>query len=436
MTVKKWLLIGAGVVVVAVLVIANLSRSSTPSVKARTAKVERGDVTARTNAPGKVEAVASVDLSAEVPGRVQTLHVAEGDSVKKDDLLLVLDAEQYRSRVAQAQAGLNSTRASLRLAEAQLDKLSRDKDRQEAMNEKGLTSAEALDRARTDYQVQVAQVEAQRQDVARMEASVRDSRDDLKKTEYRAPVSGVISRLNIEEGEMAIVGTMNNPGTVILTISDLAEMQVVAEVDEADIIHVAVGQKAKITVDAIPDTSFDGAVVSVGSSGRGSGLGTVDEAINFEVEVRFVTPDPRLKPGMTADVDIETETRTDVLTVPIQALVARSRGALDRDRAAVDRREKKGGRKAAAPADTLDETAREKRDKEIVEGVYKLVDGKATFVPVTSGIADDTRIEVKGELSPEDLIVSGPYGVLKDLKDGVKVKELKSGGKDKDKDAD
>jgi multidrug efflux pump subunit AcrA (membrane-fusion protein) len=123
MTVKKWLLIGAGVVVVAVLVIANLSRSSTPSVKARTAKVERGEVTARTNAPGKVEAVASVDLSAEVPGRVQTLHIAEGDSVKKDDLLLVLDAEQYRSRVAQADAGLNSTWASLRLAEAQLDKL-------------------------------------------------------------------------------------------------------------------------------------------------------------------------------------------------------------------------------------------------------------------------------------------------------------------------
>ncbi len=114
--------------------------------------------------------------------------------------------------------------------------------------------------------------------------------------------------------------------------------------------------------------------------------------------------------------------------------MARSRGTLDRDRAAADRRNKKGGSKAAAPADTLDETAREKRDKEIVEGVFKLVDGKATFVSVTSGIAGDTRIEVTGDLSQDDLIVSGPYGVLKDLKDGVKIKEFKSGGKDKDAD--
>ena len=161
-------------------------------------------------------------------------------------------------------------------------------------------------------------------------------------------------------------------------------------------------------------------------------MGSVDEAVNFEVEVRFDSPDPRLKPGMTADVDIETETRREVLTVPIQSLVARSRGALDRDRAALDRRAKK---KAAAPADTLDEAAREKRDKEILEGVFRIVDGKSVFVPVSSGIAGDTRIEITGELSPGDLIVSGPYTVLKDLKEGVKVKELKGAG-NKAKDAD
>jgi HlyD family secretion protein len=432
--VKKWILIGAGVVVLGVILVANLTRSDVPSVKARTTKVERADITSHITAPGKVQAVASVDLSAEVPGRVEKLYVAEGDSVTKDDLLLRLDDDQYQSRVDQAVAAIKSARANLALSRARLDKLEKDKARQEALSEQGLTSAQALEQATTDYAVQKADVEARSQAVNQAEAALQDARDNLEKTEYRAPVSGIVSRLNIEEGEIVVVGTMNNPGTVVMSIADLSKMEVDAEVDETDVVHVAPGQSAEISVDAIPDTTFEGTVATVGSSGRGRGLGTADEAINFEVKVRFDHFDPRLKPGMTADVDVATQTRDSVLTVPIQALVARSRGTLERNRQTAAKWE--GGKAAPndTPADSMDTEARQKWEKEILEGVYRLTDGKAEFVPVTSGIADDVRIEVKGDLKVGDEVVSGPYTVLRDLKQGthIKVTSGRAGGKDKD----
>jgi HlyD family secretion protein len=289
-----------------------------------------------------------------------------------------------------------------------------------------------LERADTDYRVQLADAEARREELARLEAARADAHDNLDKTVYRAPVAGIVSLLNIEEGEIVIVGTMNNPGTVILTIADLSAMEVDAEVDETDVVEVAVGQPAEISVDAFPDTTFEGTVVAVGNSGRRRGGGGADEVINFEVKVRFDDGDPRLKPGMTADVEVETRTRRDVLTVPIQALVARSRGQIEKDRKAAARRDKK----KEASADTTDapdstdareERERERWEKEVVEGVYKIVDDKAVFVPVEAGIADESMIEVVSDLSEGDRIVEGPFRVLRELKEGTRIKESKDG---------
>jgi HlyD family secretion protein len=200
-------------------------------------------------------------------------------------------------------------------------------------------------------------------------------------------------------------------------------MEVEAEVDETDVVAVRPGQKSTISVDAFPDTTFAGTVSSVGNSGRRQGAGGVNEVINFEVDVRFNTADPRLKPGMTADVEVETKTRTDVLTVPIQALVARSRGTIEKDRKAAHKDMEQAEASAdSAAADTLRGEAREAREKEVVEGVYAVVDDRAVFVPVTTGIADESRIEVTGELAEGDVVVSGPYRVLRDLKEGTKIK--------------
>jgi HlyD family secretion protein len=431
--VKKWIFIGIGVVVLAAIIIANLTGSGAPSVEAKITAVERADITSRISAPGRVRAVSSVDISAEVPGRIIELAVEEGDSVTQGYLLLRLDDAQYRSRVEQAEAAYRSARASMSLSEARLEKFENDKNRLKALQEQDLASAEAEERAVTDYRVQIADVEARREEVARLNAARADARDNFEKTVYRAPVSGIVAQLNVEEGEIVITGTMNNPGTVILTIADLSAMEVEAEVDETDVVDVEVGQKASITVDAIADTTFEGTVVTVGNSGRRRGGGAADEVINFEVKVRFDDSDSRLKPGMTADVEVETRTRRGVLAVPIQSLVARSQGKLEQDRKAAARKQKKD-KKNDAEADTsggsdsdtteaMSDSEREKWEKEVVEGVYKIVDEKAVFTKVKTGIADESKIEVSGDLAEGDDLVNGPYRVLRGLKEGTRIKK-------------
>ena len=427
-SVWRWILIGAGAIFLIAIVAFNLAKNDTPSVSAKLGQVEARNITSTITAPGRIRAVASVDISAEVPGRVIELKVAEGDSVRAGDLLLRLDDAQYRSRVDQAQAGLKSTQASLVLAEARLSQLEKDQNRLAALKEKDLASAEALEKVRTDYSVQKAEADARREEVSRMRATLADAEADLRKTVYRSPVSGVVSRLSIELGEIVMTGTMNNPASVILTISDLGLMQVEAEVDETDIVDVHPGQAAKITVDAIPDTSFKGHVVMVGNSGRQNnpGASASEEVVNFEVKVQFDRPDSRLKPGMTADVEVETQMRSEVLAVPIQALVARSRLVLEKDEKIAVKKSKKKTLIHAAP-DTLKGTAREKWEKEVVEGVFKLVNNEAVFMPVKTGISDEAMIEVTGDLAAGDKVVTGPYRVLKDLKEGVRVKPAKEG---------
>ena len=425
---KRWILIGAGAIFLIAIVAFNLAKNDTPSVSAKLGEVVSKSITSTITAPGRIRAVASVDISAEVPGRVVELKVAEGDSVKEGDLLLRLDDAQYRSRVDQASAALKSAQASLVLAEARLSQLEKDQNRLAALNEKDLASAEALEKARTDYTVQRAEDDARREEVSRMRATLADAQADLRKTVYHSPVSGIVSRLSIELGEIVMTGTMNNPASVIMTVADLGMMQVEAEVDESDIVDVHPGQPAKITVDAIPDTTFKGHVVMVGNSGRQNnpGASASDEVVNFEVKVQFDRPDVRLKPGMTADVEVETQTHAEVLAVPIQALVARSRLSLENDEKAAAKKSKKKLTIHAAP-DSLKGPAREKWEKEVVEGVFKLVNNESVFMPVKTGISDEAMIEVRGDLASGDKVVIGPYRVLKDLKEGVKVKPAKEG---------
>ncbi len=426
--VKRWILIGAGAIFLIAIVAFNLAKNDTPSVSAKLGDVVEKSITSTITAPGRIRAVASVDISAEVPGRVIELKVAEGDSVKAGDLLLRLDDAQYKSRVDQAHAALKSAQASLVLADARLNQLEKDQKRLQALNEKDLASAEALEKARTDYSVQKAEDDARREEVSRMKATLADAEADLRKTVYRSPVSGVVSRLSIELGEIVMTGTMNNPASVIMTISDLGMMQVEAEVDESDIVDVHPGQPAKITVDAIPDTTFKGHVITVGNSGRQTtpGASASEEVVNFEVKVQFERPDRRLKPGMTADVEVETQTRPEVLAVPIQALVARSRLVLEKDERMALKKSKKKVFIHAAP-DTLKGPAREKWEKEVVEGVFKLVNNEAVFMPVKTGISDEAMIEVTGDLAAGDKVVTGPYRVLKDMKEGTRVKPAKEG---------
>jgi HlyD family secretion protein len=270
------------------------------------------------------------------------------------------------------------------------------------------------------------------EEIARSEAAKDAAADNLSKTRFVAPFDGIVSALNVEKGEIVVTGTMNNPGTQILVVSDLSRMLVRAEVDETDVVDMTLGQKAKISVDAFPDTTFTGTVFEIGNTAKRSAISSVEGQTNFEVKVVFDQNVPQVRPGMTADVDIETGTHAGTLAVPIQAVVIRTQGQLDRaakSKAAAGKKPKPAPKsKANANAMTVDEDTVGRKDPEIT-GVMVVNTDLTKFVPVRTGLASETMMEVFGELKEGDQVVSGPYKALREIKPGAKVKKEQPGGR-------
>ncbi|MBN1503871.1 MAG: efflux RND transporter periplasmic adaptor subunit [Candidatus Eisenbacteria bacterium] len=449
---KKLLIIAGAVVVVVLIVVGNLTGRREKTVNVQMGEVKRGDITATVRAPGTVRPEKEVQVSSSVPGQIVRLLVREGDTVEQGQLLMQLDKTEYQAQVQQGRASLESAKASLNLAQAALEQSESIYKRKKALHERGLASPEELEAAATEWSLRTAEVESARQRVAETTAALNIYEDALRKTTFVATQSGVVSRLNVEEGENVVVGTMNVPGTVIMTVADLAHMQVECGVDETDIVQVERGQRAEIFVDAFPDTSFEATVVEVGSSGWSSSATGEASATDFTVKLALPPGVKNLKPGMTADAEIETATHRNVITVPIQAIAVRDRKTVDKwatKRAeeggkssgkktkAVEAKQsagKAGGGSAAADteaagtssggnADTSSAVRTAEEDAEVdVTGVFVVRDGKATFVPVVTGIMSETDVEVLSGLSEKDEVVTGPFKVLRDLKDGQAVK--------------
>ena len=413
----------------------SMARNAKGKVQAvQMAKVRRESVTSRVRAPGKIEAKTQVKISADIMGKVVILNVKEGDPVKKGQLLLQLDDTQYRAAHAQALAALSSARARVREAESALRVSDANYTRQQALFDQKLLSQAEWDAATNAHEgARVALATAQ-EEVTRSTAAATGAADNLSKCRFVAPFDGVLSALNVEKGEIVITGTMNNPGTQIMTVSDLSRMLVRAEVDETDVVDMELGQKAKISVDAFPDTTFAGTVTEIGNTAKRSAISTVEGQTNFEVKVAFDDNVPEVRPGMTADVDIETATHAQTLAVPIQAVIIRTQSQLDR---AARAKGAGGGPKAAAARPKaaknkvagfgVDEDTVGKKDPEIT-GVMVVNGDMTKFVPVRAGIASETMLEVSGEVKEGDIVVSGPYKALREIKPGVKVKREQAGG--------
>ncbi|MCK4916262.1 MAG: efflux RND transporter periplasmic adaptor subunit, partial [Candidatus Eisenbacteria sp.] len=250
---------------------------------------------------------------------------------------------------------------------------------------------------------------AYRQSCAEAAASLRAALDQLDKTVFHSPIDGIVTRLNVEEGENVVSGLMNQPGTVILTISDLSHMEVEVEIDETDIVDIEMGQFAEIDVEALVDTLLPGRVTEVGNSGLTSMAGTQEEVTNFLVTVLLDETHPGLRPGMTATVEIVTAEHEGVLNVPIQAVASRTESELLEE---ADDDQDKPKRKRS-----------EREEEAEIEGVFIIDDeDQARFVPVETGIADELSIEVTGDLEEGQKVVSGPYKVLRKLKNGEDLK--------------
>ncbi|UCE67952.1 MAG: efflux RND transporter periplasmic adaptor subunit [Candidatus Zixiibacteriota bacterium] len=389
---KKWILIiGVGVVLVVFIVIA-LKSNQVKKTKTTVEIARKGEITSIVTATGKVKAQADVEISADVMGRIEELPVKEGQGVKTGQLLVKIDDRSRQMDVAQAKGSLLSAQSAYEKARIELA-------REKQLFEKGLTSQSSLDIVQNLYDQAHAQVQI-------YQANLDRAQDQLDKCTIRSPMDGIVTKLNSEKGENVVIGTMNNPGTVIMVVSDLSAIEIEAEVDETDIASIKVGQKVEILLDAFPDTTFRGEVIQVGNSAKASSFAVSDQVTNFLVKILILDKVRNIKPGMTASVDITTDYREDAVRIPAGAVVMRPEGT---GREKEDNSPKEGGE-----ADSSEKIIR--KEKKEIDGVFICKDGKAKFVPVKSGIRDQQYVEITSGLSEGDSVITGSYRTLRNLK--------------------
>ena len=361
-------------------------------------KVSRQDLTSKVSANGRIDAKRKVDLSANVMGQVVNLAVREGDVVNKGDFLLQIDQKQLAANARSADAALQAVFSDRDAAKAMAIAADQDFERAQKNFAQKIIPRADLDRAQSTRDSARANVMALEQRISQARENLNAARDTLSKTTMRAPISGIVTALPVEEGEVAVIGTMNNAGTVLMTIADMSVVEAVMEVGETDVPSVKVGQRASVTIDAYPNKTFPGLVTEVASSPiKRPGAAAVGntEAVNFEVKIQVENPPPGVRPGFSASADIITGTRPKALAIPIQALVVR---------------EKPG----STPGKPQDE-----------EGVFVNQNGVVKFENVKTGLAGDSSIELLSGAKEGQQIVTGPFRALREIKDGSKVKELK-----------
>ena len=396
--------------------------------------IQRRDLEALVSASGTIQPQVSVDISASVMGRVTQLSVNEGDRVTAGQFLLQIDPESRQSAVYRSEASLDASasaqnQASVAVTTAQVSlQLARDRlERQRELWDLRLISREAYDQAVSEVELLETGLEARKVDVATAEQRVKQERAmldsaryDLSQVTIVAPIDGVVTRRNIEEGETVVVGTMNNPGTVLLTIADFAILEAELEVDETDIPDVRLGQETAIEIDALPNHTYRGRVTEIGNSPIQNAGQNASQATNFKVVVTLDEIIPEVRPGFTCTADITTAVRTDAVAVPIQATTVREmtvdadgqivRKTLDDDDAGV------------TPSVSAAMPAHPARPTEEIEGVFVVLDGTVQFTRVETGIAGERYFEAVAGLGEGDMVVTGPFNVVRSLDDGDPVR--------------
>ena len=451
---KTWkkILIGAGATILLIIIVAiTIHQSSKNVVTVQTAAVQREDLAAVVSASGEVKPKTYVNIGANAFGKITHLYVKEGDQVKKGQLLAQLENVQSSADVSAnqaslqmavtdaiaADAALNTATADLKRAKADFDRNKLDWERAQNLFKDGLIAKSDFDSRENAWatadaglvqaQARVAQARAQKDSsdkhVAQARATLTRATDILQKTSYAAPFDGVITNLPVREGETVVIGIQNSPGSTLMTLADMAVITAEVKVDETDIVNVRLGQPADVTIDAIPRKVFHGTVSEIGDNAivRSSGLSTSqqttasEEAKDFKVVVTLQDAPKDLRPGLSTTAKITTATRDNALTVPIQALTIRTRAQLEEQKSSPQ------SVHAASPGPKETASKDQKRDDSI-QGVFVIRNRKAEFVPVATGIAGTTDIEVLEGLKEGDEIITGSYKVLRTLRPGHGVK--------------
>jgi len=435
---KKKIIIGVAIfVLVGALIGANLYFKRETGLLVQVEKIQKRDLESIVSASGKVRAKTTVNISANTMGRVTRLAVEEGAVVKAGQFLMEIDPRQLRTQVERGDAGLSAQRTAVEQAKTGLEsarlQLSLSKDtlkRQQDLWKEQLTTKEALDRAVNDVALRERDVEARQATITSETTRIRQTQADLENARYNlsqvtidSPIDGIITRRNIELGENVMIGTMNNAGTVLLTVADMSVIEAELEVDETDIPNVKIGQTVKVTIDAIPDKKFTAKVTEVGNSPIQTAASASSQAINFKVVVTLDGQIPEVRPGFTCTSDITTATRKSVISMPIQATTVREliydeKGNVVKPPAA----DAKTGRPPTAAALAAAAELKPGQTKKETEGVFMAKAGKVEFVAIKTGIAGEKYFEVLSGVKEGDEVITGPFSAVRELKDGVVVK--------------
>ena len=440
---RSWLILIAIVLLVAAGVGVRIYRSRNTLPAVTVEAIRARDLDAIVSASGTIQPKRQVNVSATTMGRVTRLAVQEGQRVKAGQFLLEIDPrslagqiERGEASVAAARSSLDQARTAIEQARASLDLAQQTLKRQQDLSKDGLTTRESLERAQNDVTLREADLKTRQQEVATREQQIKQEEAGLSTTRYNlsqvtiaCPMDGIVTRRNIEEGENVVVGTMNNAGTVLLTVADMSAIQAEIQVDETDIPNVSIGQAAVVTIDAVPNRMFKGHVAEIGNSpiqaatqtNAAAGQG---QATNFKVVVTVDEPVPDVRPGFTCTAEISTATRKNVVAVPIQSLTVREllfdeKGTLVHEPPPPVQRRFFGSAPPTAPAPPPEPPPGQTRKE--TEGVFVVRDGRVVFQPVKVGIAGERYFEVASGLKAGDQVVTGPFSSVRELADGSAV---------------
>jgi len=438
MTGKRVLIVLVVILVGAAVVAANLWYRRDTGLSVAAEAVKARDLEAIVSASGKIQPKRQVNVSANTTGRVTRVGVEEGARVKAGQFLLEIDPKQLEGQlqrgeasVAAAQSALLSARTAVQQGRANLDLARQNLKRQEDLFKEGLTTREALEKAQNEVTVRESDLKTREQDIETNEQRIRQEQAGLSTTRYNlnqviiaAPMDGLVTRRSIEEGETAVVGTMNNAGSVLLTIADMSVLEAEVEVDETEIPTVMLGQDARVTIDAVPNRTFRGRVTEIGNSPIQTSTQSTGQrqATTFKVVITLEEEVPDVRPGFTCTAEITTATRKEAVAVPIQALTVREmlyddKGALVHETPTRRRR----GANLETPVSASNDPPPGHTRKE-TEGVFVIRDGRAVYTPVKVGVAGEQYFEVLEGLKVGDQVVTGPFASVRELTDGGEVR--------------
>jgi HlyD family secretion protein len=389
----------------------SLNKKKNAGTEVRMEQVARRDLVSAVTASGKIEPQTSVDISADITGRIIDIAVEEGDRVRKGQFLLQIDPAQYQAAVSRAEGVVSSTQATLLQVRANRDQAERAWKRADQLSRLGpnLIAPAQAEEARTALDVAEATYQATRAQLDQSRASLQEAKDNLAKTRLMSPIAGRVVRLAVEEGEVAVPGTFSRETGLLLTIADLSVILAKVQVDETDVVRLSHNDSVEVTIDAYPDSAFMGRVIRVSQSAKltntQTASGSNDRAVDFDVEIRLEAPPGDIRPDLSCTARVITDTREGALSIPIIALTVR-----DHERVPNENN----------PA--LDTISRRRPGEREEEGVFLVQNGVATFRPVKVGIAGDEYFEVLDGLRGGETIVAGTYQAIRDLKDGDKVR--------------